>query len=494
MRKKRLFWNTISSLGNQIITILCGFILPRIILGAYGSEVNGLVSSITQFLSIIAFLEFGVGAVVQSNLYQPLAEQDGHTVSAVVRSSNRFFRRIAAIMAGYTLILMAVYPMIVRDFGFCFTAFLVFAMSISSFAQYYFGITNQLLLMADQRAYIVSILQSATVIANTVICSLLICMGASIQVVKLTTSLIYLLRPLGLYLYVRKQYRIDRSVTYTAEPIRQKWNGLAQHIAAVVLDNTDTIVLTLFSTMRNVSIYSVYFLIIHGVKQMFLSMIRGIQSLLGELWARQEREELRSTFAWTEWAIHTGVTYLFGCTAVLSVPFVRVYTAGIQDADYVVPVFAAVLTLAHACHCLRLPYNIMVLAAGHYRQTQQIYIAAAVINIVVSVAAVKLFGLIGVAVGTLAAIVIQTVWLAHYMSAQLLNWPFRNTLRQFFADGLTVILASLLSTRFELEAVNYVAWMILAVKIAVIWAVVLAGVNLIFYREKLLRLLGSVRH
>ena len=80
------------------------------------------------------------------------------------------------------------------------------------------------------------------------------------------------------------------------------------------------------------------------------------------------------------------------------------------------------------------------------------------------------------------------------MSAQLLNWPFRNTLRQFFADGLTVILASLLSTRFELEAVNYVAWLILAVKIAVIWAVVLAGVNLIFYREKLLRLIGSVRH
>ena len=64
MRGIRLAKNTISSLTFQICTIVCGFILPRLILLYYGSEVNGLVNSITQFLQIIAFLELGVGAVV----------------------------------------------------------------------------------------------------------------------------------------------------------------------------------------------------------------------------------------------------------------------------------------------------------------------------------------------------------------------------------------------------------------------------------------------
>ena len=35
----------------------------------FGSEVNGLVTSMTRFLSVITFLELGIGPVIQSNLY-----------------------------------------------------------------------------------------------------------------------------------------------------------------------------------------------------------------------------------------------------------------------------------------------------------------------------------------------------------------------------------------------------------------------------------------
>lgn len=69
MRKKLLAKNTTASLISQITALVCGFILPRLFLQYFGSEVNGLVNSITQFLSVISFLELGVGAVVQSSLY-----------------------------------------------------------------------------------------------------------------------------------------------------------------------------------------------------------------------------------------------------------------------------------------------------------------------------------------------------------------------------------------------------------------------------------------
>ena len=68
----------------QVITVICGFVLPRYILKGYGSEVNGLLTSITQFLSFISFLELGVGAVVQSNLYAPLAKRDDEANSRKV--------------------------------------------------------------------------------------------------------------------------------------------------------------------------------------------------------------------------------------------------------------------------------------------------------------------------------------------------------------------------------------------------------------------------
>lgn len=83
-------------------------------------------------------------------------------------------------------------------------------------------------------------------------------------------------QPFLVYLYVRSHYKIDKHIKYTKEPIAQKWNGIAQHVAAVILDGTDTIVLTLFATLSDVSIYSVYYLVVKGVKQLFLSMTNGM--------------------------------------------------------------------------------------------------------------------------------------------------------------------------------------------------------------------------
>ena len=62
--KKKLLYNTVSSLLFQILTIICGFVLPRLFIGEYGSEINGLVSSITQFLSIISFADNRRGAAL----------------------------------------------------------------------------------------------------------------------------------------------------------------------------------------------------------------------------------------------------------------------------------------------------------------------------------------------------------------------------------------------------------------------------------------------
>lgn len=490
MRSRLLAKNTIASLLSQITALVCGFILPRLFLQYFGSEVNGLVDSITQFLGVISFLELGVGAVVQSSLYKPLADDDKPQVSRVMVSANKFFRGLAQILLVYVLILIVVYPLIAnQNFGYLYTATLIAAISISSFAQYYFGIVNSLLLNADQRGYIQYNAQTITVVLNTVVCVFMIKLGGSVQLVKLTTSLIYLARPFVLRIYVNRWYRIDWKIQYDGEPIQQKWNGVAQHIAAVVLDGTDTIVLTLVSTLSNVSIYSVYFMVIKGVKTLFLSMKNGIQSLLGELWARQELDVLKKTFGWTEWCVHTGTTFVFSCTAALIVPFVRVYTAGINDTNYIQPTFAMLLTLAHAMHCLRLPYNIMVLAAGHYKQTQKNYIVAATINIVLSVLTVKAWGLIGVAIGTLAAMAYQTVWLAIYDSKHFVFWSMKSVIKQFAVDGITAVFIVVISGMLTMHSVTYLSWIMLAIVTALLAVIITAFLNFIMYKEKMMALI-----
>ncbi len=486
MRKILLIRNTISSFTYQICLIISGFILPRLILQSYGSEVNGLVNSITQFLAIIAFLELGMGSVIQSALYKPLANKDTQGISEIIASAHKFFRKLGLILFVYVIVLVFIYPYISnQDFGWVYTATLIGAMSISSFAEYYFGIVDRLLLSADQRGYIQYTVKTVTLILNTAACAILIATGYSIHLVKLVTSLFFLLRPAFMIIYVRRNYSIDRKVSYEHEPISQKWNGVSQHVADVILGTTDPIVLTVFATLSDVSIYSVFNLVISGVKQLFLAMSSGVRSLIGELWAKQEIDELHQIFGWVEWTIHTGTTFVFGCVGVLILPFVAVYTQGINDANYIQPLFAAVLTLAHSGHCLRLPYHIMILAGGHYKQTQSNYIIAAVLNIVVSVITVSYLGLIGVAIGTLIAMTYQTIWMALYNSKNLIQWPFKNFIKQVVIDILTIAICALIAGLFEMTAISYLDWIILAIKVSLVMFGVSFAINTIFYREKI---------
>ena len=387
-------------------------------------------------------------------------------------------------MLGYTIVLLVAFPLAKKDeFEPLSTALLIGAMSITYFAQYFFGSKYRLLLNADQRSFVQLTLQIITIIVNTGVSVLLIINGFSISIVKLSTSLIFLLRPLGMFLYVKKKYKINDRVKLTSEPIKQKWNGLAQHIAAIVLDGTDVIVLTIFSTMISVSIYNIYYMVTNGLRSVITSLTTGIQALLGNMYAKNETETLNKTFNAVEWMIHTIVVLLFSVAGVLIVPFVQVYTANITDANYIVPSFAVLLTLATAAHCLRTPYSLMVLAAGHYKQTQMSAIIEMSLNIVISIVLVYFFGLIGVAIGTLVAMTYRTVYYAFYLRKNILNRSIKRFFIHILVDVLTAGAIVAATFWLKMASVSYLSWIILALEVFGIAFVITAVVNLVFYKK-----------
>ncbi|WP_302160124.1 lipopolysaccharide biosynthesis protein [uncultured Ruminococcus sp.] len=455
-----------------------------LILRSYGSGINGLINSIKQFLGCITFLEMGVGAVVQTAFYKPLADKNNRQLSEITVSANRFFTAIAKVMLVYISVLTIIYPLIInKQFDWIFTAILIVAMSVSTFSEYYFGITDRLLLTADQKGYIFYFTQTIVIALSTILSAILIICGFDINFVKIVASIIYLGRPIILRIYVNKTYKLNRKITYEKEPIKQKWNGIAQHIASVILTGTDTIVLTLFSSLTNVSIYSVYSLVMTGLEQLLTAMSSGIQALFGELWAKREVEHLSRVFHLVEWVVHMGVVFVFGCTTVLILPFVKVYTRNVDDANYVVPTFALLITLAHGMYCLRIPYNAIIRAANHYKQTQFNFISSAALNLIISIIAVRNWGLVGVAIGTLVAMTYQTVWMAWYNSKNLINSNYMSFVKQILTDVIEFLCAYRLSCFFHCSSISYASWIVLAIKIVILWLFVLLLVNTIIYRD-----------
>ena len=104
MRKKRYIYSMLTSLLSQAISVFCGIVLPRVLIGQYGSELYGASTSISQFLGYIAILEGGIGGVARAALYKPLAENDKERISEIVIYIQRFFRIIAIIFCFYKLL------------------------------------------------------------------------------------------------------------------------------------------------------------------------------------------------------------------------------------------------------------------------------------------------------------------------------------------------------------------------------------------------------
>ena len=82
---KNLVWGFLG----QFLILATSIILPRFILVSFGSEVNGVVSTITQIFTYIALLEAGIGNASLNRLYKNLAENDKDGISQTVSATHR---------------------------------------------------------------------------------------------------------------------------------------------------------------------------------------------------------------------------------------------------------------------------------------------------------------------------------------------------------------------------------------------------------------------
>ncbi len=497
MRGKRAIKNIIASLGQQLITIICGLILPIAIIKTYGSSVNGLISSITQFLAYITLLDAGIGQVIKAVLYKPIAKKDKGRIKEILKASQKFFNIIAYIFVIYIVLLCIIYPKFVNSqFEMGYTISLIIIISVSTFFEYFIGMVYKIYLQAEQKTYIIANLQTVSTILNTLVSVILIKIGSSIQTVKIISTIIFIIRPICQNIYVRKKYKINLNDKIEKYEIEQKWDGLAQHIASVIHNNTDVAVLTIFTNTVEVSVYTVYLFIIKGIRNIVQSFSTGIDAAFGNMYAKGEFEKLNENFEIYEVAYFTMTSILFSCTLGLILPFIQVYTKGISDADYYRPIFAYLIVISECIWAIRLPYSSISMSAGKFKETRRGAWTEAILNIVISTILVIKFGIVGVAIGTLVAMTIRTIEFINYTSKNILQR------KQYHAYiKLTIMMIQMFIIfniiKFivnELIFNSYIIWIKYAVISTIIAIVIVLGCNLVIYKRFFKSLMKKIKN
>lgn len=481
--KKKLYLNNIISLFNQLISIISGLVLPNLFLNRFGSSVYGLSTSMTQMLSSISLLDLGVGSVVQSTLYKPMSKKDDETIFKIYKSAERYFKKIAYILIIYIILLAFFYQFVNNPgFDFIFTTTLLVSLSISSFAQYYFGICNSLLLGSDQKDYISMTISSITIVFNLIFSILLINLNFSIQFVKLVSSMIFLIRPVFLNYYVKHHYNLnfeDDEKDY----IPNKWSGMFQHMSTVVANNIDIFVLTTFSSFANVSIYNIYVMPLNNIKSLLISFTSGYKSYFGKILASNDKKLLSENFDKFESLFHYLVVFLFCITIKTIIPFVLVYTKGITDANYFNPVFAYWIVISFAVYVLRYPYTTIIFSAGHFKQTQMYSLVECILNVIISTYLVDKLGLVGVAIGTCISVLYRIFSSVYYLKNNILERKYYKFIKLIIIDILCFLLVIFFTTKISYTDDTFMTWIMYTIKISIITFIIVTFIFFTFNKD-----------
>ena len=319
---KRGIYNVLAGYLNQIITILLGILVPRLVLVSFGSEVNGLVNSITQIFVYFSLLEAGVGAATLQALYGPVARDDKASINEILAATSQYYKKTGIVYFFAVLGLAVVYPLVVSTDIPPMTIILVILLQgMVGVANYFFQGKFRYLLEAEGKNYIITNLTTMVTILTNVAKIILLLLGADIVIVQASYMVFNLLQMLFIAVYIHRRYKwLNLKVQPNYNAISQKNNALIHQFSNLIFNNTDVLILTVVCGLKVASVYSMYTLFFNMINTMLTTASSGVVFTLGQRF-NVDREGYTKLFDCYESYYLSLVFTLFAVTYIFILPF-----------------------------------------------------------------------------------------------------------------------------------------------------------------------------
>lgn len=421
-RRGRVLKNSISSLMVYAFLLLFSVVSSRFVLVSYGSETNGLLSSVNQLFSYMALLEAGIGTSTVSALYRPMSEKDEEAIAQVLSASKHYYRTSTKWYILCVIVVSCLWPLAIQStIGYISIFLLIFLQGVSGVITYWFTSSAVNYLLAQGSNFVNNRVHLFATLLTYVL-KILIC-AARIDIVFISSAsiVINVLQCLIYYLYLKKhcpiyfvQKRPDKSL------LPQRSAFLVHEVSGVIFSSTDTILLSIFCGLADASVYAVYSMVTNALRTIIGQVFNGTNYILGNGYADPDidYESIHDRYN----AVYQCLAFaLFTIAFYLVLPFLTLYTRGITDANYLDPKLPLLFVLIELLSTCRAVDNQLVRISLHARQTMNRAIIEATINIVVSIAAVQFVGIYGVLLGTIAALLYRTNDFILYANKRILK-------------------------------------------------------------------------
>jgi hypothetical protein len=484
----------------QIINMIINLILPRVIALEYGSAANGLVNSIRQFVQYFNVVEGGLAFAAVYALYEPLAYRDENRINRILSGANRLYNYSGLIFSGLVIIGAFVYPVFVHEEGISPLAMgmLVVIIGAQGALEFFAVGKYKVLLTADQKSYVISLINALGVTLNAAIIIVLAKLHLDIVLVWLFSLASYVIRTIAYISYSRLRYKtLDFNAKPDFKALDKRWDSLILQILGAVTVGTPILVITFMCGLKESSVYTIYNMVFASVLAILSTFNNGLSAIFGDMLAKKETKTFQKAYKEYEYLYYALLGWAYSCTAILIMPFVRVYTRSITDVNYIRPEIGLLFVLYGLLYNTKTPQGMLVISAGLYKETKYQTLAQAIINIVVSVALAPSLGIAGVLIGCVVSNLYRTIDLVIFIPKVLTKLPVSMTVKRIMRM-FVLIFISVFPPIYRLGIMDkmpdgYVGWFIWAIPTGLWCLLVFALGNVIMERETARDILQRIR-
>lgn len=487
MRTRKFLINSLTTAFYQLALMMAGFITPRIMLMHYGSEINGLISSINQFIVYFNLVEAGLSSAAIYALYKPLSRNNHREINAIVSAAKKFYNQSGYIFVLLTLGLSIFYPFLIKtnDISTANIALLVLILGINGALEFFTLSKYRVVLAADQKTYVISLASLVHIGINTAIIVVLGSLKVNIVVVRFIALLSIFARSLILTIYTRRKYKyLDYNEKPDKESLNKRWDALYLQVLGAIHKGSPVVILTIITrNLKLVSIYTIFNMIIGAMNSILSIFISGLSASFGEVIAKNENEILKKAYGEFEFFYYGLITVVYSIAMITIMPFIRIYTNGIVDANYDIPILGVLFVINGLLYNLKTPQGMMVISAGMFKETKKQTTIQGVIAVVVGLLLTPRLGVIGVVIGSICSNLYRDLDLIFFVTREITKLSVRQTLLRVVRIAISICIVWLPFVFINFSSDNYFHWIFNSIIISIYSVFVVLSINILFERE-----------
>ena len=456
---KKLFANLGMSMISQTVILVLGFVIPRIIMQSYGSDTNGLTSTITQIFTYMALLEAGISQATRNKLFKPIKEDNKEEISYWMSVSRRYFRRISAVYFAIVLVLAVLQPLFLNtSVGYGTIAFYIFFEGLTSVVSFYFINTWVSFLNSKGDTYVVN----ALTLLNKVLCYgvkiVLALFGFNIALIQVGYFLVSVLQVILYYMYMKKKYGwINYSLSVKNAVLPDRKSYIIIEIAWTIFSSTDMILLSIFVSTQLASVYSVYNLPIVALNGLLNAVYCALNYNLGISY-HEDIEKYKKVHDMFNSIFIGAMTILMSVTYVLLIPFVKLYTKGVTDINYVYPMLPLLFCMVQLLSWNRFVSGNLFGVAGKIKSVEKISIIEALIKLILSIILIVSHGIVGALIATVVALPIKVIYCNYVADKVILKRPIVKTVSILGVNWLLFAIVVVINPFLNLNIDSYLSF------------------------------------